>query len=48
MTVTANTVIESKTAPSPSNEKVVELGDSDLDMVVGGINPQPLPPRGFS
>ena len=40
MTVKSNIRIESKKALSAK-----ELSDRELDMVVGGLNPQPLPPR---
>lgn len=40
MTVKTNTAPE-----TPAKAQDAELGDRELDMVVGGINPQPLPPR---
>ena len=40
MTVKSNSKIEGK---KPVSAK--ELSDADLGLVVGGINPQPLPPR---
>jgi hypothetical protein len=45
MTMKTNTMTEGKKVSSLSNEHVFELSDSELDMVVGGLNPQPLPPR---
>jgi hypothetical protein len=42
MTVKSNIATEGKQAPFAK-----ELGDRELDMVVGGLNPQPLPPRQF-
>ena len=40
MIVKTNTVTE-----TPAKARDAELGDRELDVVVGGINPQPLPPR---
>jgi hypothetical protein len=40
MTVKQNVKIEAEKL-SPAKD----LSDRELDMVVGGINPQPLPPR---
>jgi hypothetical protein len=34
-----------KTKAKPAPTRDAELSDAELDIVVGGINPQPLPPR---
>lgn len=31
---------------TPATEPVIELTDHALEQVTGGLNPQPLPPRG--
>ena len=42
MIIKSNTKIDGKKTSSAK-----ELSDRELDMVVGGLNPQPLPPRRF-
>ncbi len=47
MTVKTNAATEVLT-PSKAQDAEIndsEVSDSELDTVVGGINPQPLPPR---
>lgn len=44
MTTKINAAPDSK-KNSRENQPAFELDDCELDMVVGGINPQPLPPR---
>jgi hypothetical protein len=45
MTDRTNTIAEAKKTPSQSRGQIFELNDKDLEVVVGGINPQPLPPK---